>query len=136
NLKFNTAISALMIFLNELEKENEISLILYSQFLILLSPFAPHITEDLWRESGGEGFISEAAWPQYESGKIEDEEMTIVVQIDGRVRGTFQAVHGATEEDIKKEAQGLDAVRKWVQGTQVEKIMYVPGKLVNIVTKR
>ncbi|MBI3019775.1 MAG: leucine--tRNA ligase [Parcubacteria group bacterium] len=136
NLKFNTAISALMIFLNELEKENEISLILYSQFLILLSPFAPHIAEELWRESGGKGFISEAEWPRYESDKIEDEEMIIIVQVDGRVRDTFQAVHGATDEDIKKEAQGLDAVRKWIEGTQAEKIIYVPGKLVNIVTKR
>ncbi len=135
-LKFNTAISALMIFVNELEKEEAILLSTFYSLLSLLSPFAPHITEELWHESGGEGFISEVAWPRYEDSKIEGSEVTIVVQVNGRVRDTFEVTAGAAEEDIKKEAHAREAVRKFTENSEVLKTVYVPGKLLNIVTKK
>ncbi len=135
HFKFNTAISALMIFANELEKEDTFPLSTFHFLLLLLSPLAPHIAEELWRETKGEGFISEVAWPRYESDKMEDEEMTIVVQVDGRVRGSFIATAGTSEEEIKRQAQELPAVLKWVGGVALPKIIYVPGRLVNIVTK-
>jgi len=134
--RFNTAVSALMIFVNELEKEKEIPHTVYGALLTLLSPFAPHIAEELWHEVGERGYIYEAAWPAYDAKKAEDEEATIVVQVNGRVRGSFVAALGTPEEEIKRQAQALPAIEKWVSGAEVVRVLSVPGKLVNIVTKK
>ena len=133
-LKFNTAISALMILVNEIEKEEAITEDIYKTLLLLLSPFAPHITEELWHDRGGEGFICNASWPRYEEEKTKGGTVRIVVQVNGRVRDTFEAIPDASEEAIKKEAQTREAVTKFMEGKEVLKVVYVPGKLVNIVT--
>ncbi len=131
--KFNTAISALMILVNAFDKEEEIPLIPYSLFLILLSPFAPHIAEELWHELGHESFIYSEKWPKFDEEKIQNETMTIAVQVNGKVRATFEAETGDFEENITQKALSLPELEKWLEGKKPKKIIYVKGKLVSIV---
>jgi leucyl-tRNA synthetase/predicted alpha/beta hydrolase family esterase len=131
--KFNTAISSLMIFANALEKEEEIPLTLYSLFLILLSPFAPHITEELWHEIGNEDSIYLAEWPKHDETKIKNESITVAVQVNGKMRGTFDASPEITEKDAVKMALAMPEIQKWVGGNTPKKVIFVPGKLVSIV---
>jgi leucyl-tRNA synthetase len=131
--KFNTAISSLMIFANALEKEEEIPLTLYSLFLTLLAPFAPHITEELWHELGNENSIYLAEWPKYDEEKARSESVTIAVQVNGKLRATFEAAVGISEEEAVKKALGILDVKKWLDGKQPKKTIFAKGKLVSIV---
>ncbi len=131
--KFNTAISALMIFANALEKEESVPLIPYSLFLILLAPFAPHITEELWHEIGNESSIYLAEWPKYDEAKTRSDHVTIAVQVNGKLRGTFDADAGISEDEAAMEALSLPDVKKWLEGKKPKKVIYVKGKLVSIV---
>ncbi|MBI2108778.1 MAG: leucine--tRNA ligase [Parcubacteria group bacterium] len=136
NFKFNTAVSALMIFANALEKEPVILKTQYELLLCLLAPFAPHVTEELWKGLLHTSSIHTETWPPYDEKKMEKATMTIVVQVDGKVRDEFTISKETTEEEIKKKAQVLDKVLRWVEGKDIQKILYVQGKLVSIVTKR
>lgn len=133
NFKFNTALSALMIFLNALDKEKEIPYIPYSIFLILLTPFAPHITEELWHELGNENSIYLAEWPKYDEEKTKNKTITIAVQVNGKVRATLEVKDGIMEEEVTALALGLDEVKKWVGGETPKKVIFVRGRLVSIV---
>jgi len=129
---FNTAISSLMILLNAMEKtsvtKEQIGILLR-----LLAPFAPHMTEELWLLLGNKKSIHIALWPAFDSTKLVDEKITIIVQINGKVRAQIVVSKDATEEIIKKEAQENPEVTKWLDGQAVKKIIYVPGRVVNIV---
>ena len=94
-MKFNTAVSSMMVFLNTLEKESEISSETYHILIKLLAPFAPHLTEELWELSGGVGSIHSSKWPVYDENMLILERVTIVVQINGKVRDSFEAPSGA-----------------------------------------
>jgi len=137
NFKFNTAISALMILVNELEKEKEIPLTLYSKFLILLSPFAPHLCEELWEKIGNSESIfspsSRQKWPEYDNAKIREEKIELVIQINGKVRDRAPVAADISEEEAKKMALGREKIKKWTGGKKAKKIIFVPRKLVNIV---
>ncbi|MDP2837924.1 MAG: leucine--tRNA ligase [Candidatus Moranbacteria bacterium] len=132
-LKFNTAISSLMICLNAFEKTNGISSILYSQFLILLSPFAPHIAEELWAGLGKEKSIFLAPWPQYDAKKIMAETTNIAVQVNGKVRTVIVVTNGTSADDVKAQALTDEKVKDHLAGKTVKKIIYIPGKIVSIV---
>jgi leucyl-tRNA synthetase len=134
-MQFNTAISALMILSNEMEKNSEISSSVYETFLQLLAPFAPHITEELWSELGHKKSIHLEAWPKFDLKKLADEEVTIVVQVNGKVRGEFTGSPSISEQEVKTKAQGLTEVKKWTDGKEVIRVIFVPGKLVNFVIK-
>ncbi len=134
-MKFNTAISQMMIFLNVFEKEKIISKDVYKIFVRLLAPFAPHVTEEIWKLLGGENSIHKESWPLYDEEKTVDTVMTIVVQVNGRVRGEFQVSRNEEDSIVKEKAQALDKVQGWVQYQTIKKVIYVPGKLVNIVTE-
>ena len=134
NFKFNTALSALMIYANMLEKEHSFQKIFYENLLLLLSPFAPHITDELWGQTGHVKSIHTALWPKYEEEKTKTTTMTIVVQVDGKVRDEFTVSVETNEDEIKEKAKTLDKVLKWVQGRSIRKIIYVRGRLVSIVT--
>jgi len=133
NMKFNTAISALMIFVNELEKEEEIPMIPYFLLLILLSPFAPHITEELWETIGNSSSIQEERWPQCDETKMVQETYTIAVQVNGKVRATFDVDNKTSKEAVKEVALSLEKIQKWTQDKKVKNIVYIEGKLINIV---
>ncbi|MCR4306543.1 MAG: class I tRNA ligase family protein, partial [Candidatus Yonathbacteria bacterium] len=131
--KFNTAISSMMMFVNELEKENEIPLTLYATFLILLAPFAPHITEELWEKAGHNTSIHMETWPQYDESKTKSDTAMIAVQVNGKVRGTFEIAVNAEEGEVREHAMSLESVRKWTEGKEIKKFIYVKNKLVSLV---
>lgn len=133
SMKMNTGVSALMILVNELDKREKISVEEYETFLKLLAPFAPHMTEELWHILGHETSIHTEAWPNYDSEKLQLSEVVIAVQINGKVRATFQASSTIGEAEAVEKATSLPEVQKWVGDKGIKKAIYVPGKLVNLV---
>ena len=132
-LGFNTAVSTLMIFANDLDKRAQVSQGEYETLLKLLAPFAPHMTEELWYELGHTDSIHIADWPQYDEKKLVRDVVTIVVQVDGKVRGKFTAPTNIGEEEVVARAKALPEVAKWLGDKKVEKQIFVPQKLVNFV---
>lgn len=135
NIRLNTAISALMTLANALEKEPSITPLTYEIFLRLLAPFAPHVTEELWRGLGHKSSIHTASWPVADTSLMQDDEVTIVVQVNGKVRADFKVSRTATKEAIESQARALPDVEKWIAGKEVIKTIVVPGKLVSFVVK-
>ncbi len=134
-LGFNTAVSTLMIFANDLDKKEKISKEEYETLLKLLAPFAPHMTEELWHELGHKDSIHEEEWPTYDETKLVPETVTIVVQVNGKVRGKFAARANLKEKEILEKAKELPEIQKWLGDKKVEKSIYVPKKLINFVVK-
>src|SRR3989344_2560936 len=131
---FNTAVSTLMIFANDLEKREKISQEEYETLLKLLAPFAPHVAEEIWSTLGvDQGSIHLESWPQYDETKLVSETVTIVVQVNGKVRGSFEVPKFVSEKEIQEKARNLPEIEKWLVDKNVEKLIYVPGKLVNLV---
>ncbi|MBI5729139.1 MAG: leucine--tRNA ligase [Candidatus Magasanikbacteria bacterium] len=131
-MKFNTAIAQLMTLTNHFSKKN-IKRVHFETLLLLLSPFAPHFCEELWENLGHNSPISKETWPQYDLNKIKNQSMTIVVQVNGKVREEMGLVPEASEEDVKQAALASEKVQKWLEGKEPKKIIYVKGKLVSIV---
>jgi leucyl-tRNA synthetase len=136
-LKFNTAISSLMILVNELEKADRISLITYQTSLILLSPLAPHITEELWSQMGKSvsrrKSIFLAPWPKYDKKKIVAESINVAVQVNGKVRAVIAVATGTSEDEVKAQALADTNVQTHLAQKTVCKVIYIPGKIVSIV---
>ncbi|MBP3840911.1 MAG: leucine--tRNA ligase [Bacilli bacterium] len=133
-LKFNTAISALMIMVNEYEKQDIITKADYKLLLTLLNPFAPHITEEM-NEQIGEKPICNSVWPVYDESKIVEDEIEIGVQVNGKVRGTIIINKDEDEDSIKDKALEVDNVKKHIDGKQIVKFIVIKGRIVNIVVK-
>ncbi len=137
-LKFNTAISALMILVNEMDKADHVSRSTYQSLLILLSPFAPHMTEELWAGLGPVGgrkkSIFLAPWPQYDGKKIVAETVTLAVQVNGKVRALLAVATGTSEAEVRAMALSNAVVQDRVKGKEIKKVIYIPGKIVSIVT--
>ncbi|MFO0718895.1 MAG: class I tRNA ligase family protein [Candidatus Paceibacterota bacterium] len=132
-MEFNTAISSMMILANEFEKQEKISRDSYEKFLQLLAPFAPHISEELWSMLKHKNSIQNEPWPKADSSLLETNTMTIVVQINGKMRASFEAKKTQAEEEIKAMALAISEIKKWIEGQEVKKIIYVKNRLVNIV---
>ncbi len=130
---FNTAISSLMILANEMEKAESVSITNYETLLVLLAPFAPHITEELWYSLGNKTSVHLATWPTYDEAMTVVSEVTIAVQVNGKLRDTMVMPSGASQNLIEESALALLPVAKWIEGKKITKIIFVPGKLVNIV---
>jgi leucyl-tRNA synthetase len=129
--KFNTSVAALMILMNELEATEFISKAACIQLVIMLAPFAPHLAEHLWEQLGGEGSVHAQAWPAADI--IVATEKEVVVQVNGKRRGsTTLAVH-ASEEEAVAEALKLPAVTAVLGGNEPKRVIYVPGKILNLV---
>jgi leucyl-tRNA synthetase len=131
--RFNTAISALMILANELEKQEKISSIHYSLFLILLAPMAPHISEELWQKLGNKKSIFLEKWPQYDSKLIKEETVTLVIQVNGKVRDKIEVEADISEKKAKDLAISQKKIKNWIESKEIKKVIFVPGKLINIV---
>jgi len=130
---FNTALSSLMILVNAFEKEGAIPRATYRALLTLVAPFAPHIAEELWTVHGGEGTIVHAPWPSYDVSKLVSSTITVAVQVNGKLRATFTADVGITEEDAIARARTLPEVIKHIDGKDITKTVYVKHKLINMV---
>lgn len=133
HLRFNTAISQLMIFINDAYKQESLSTEAAEQFVQMLSPLAPHIAEELWQLLGHEGSISYVAWPAYDEAWTVDAEVEIVVQVNGKIVQRALIPMDMGQEDMQNHALALPNVKAAVEGKTVRKIIAVPGKLVNIV---
>jgi len=134
SLKYNTAISSLMIMLNEYDKQEEVTKADYSLLLTLLNPFAPHITEELNEQIGNKP-ICESSWPKYDESKIVEDTISIGVQVNGKVRGTVDINVDDSEEDIKEKAMSEENVKKHIEGKEIVKVIVIKGRIVNIVVK-
>lgn len=132
-LRFNTGISQLMVFVNEANKQKVLPKYAMEGFVKLLSPIAPHITEELWEKLGHSGTIAYEAWPVWDEAKLVDKEVEIVVQINGKVKAKLSVPADITREDMEQAAMDSDAVQSGIEGKTVRKVIAVPGKLVNIV---
>ncbi len=134
-LKFNTAIAQLMTLLNEIENYGAISREQYSVYLRLLSPFAPHLCEELWEGSGEKEMIAVAPWPEYDESKTVDSTVEIAVQINGKVRGTLNVAPDEAKESVFEKVFANEKLAGNFIGKTVLKEIYIPGKIVNIVVK-
>jgi leucyl-tRNA synthetase len=132
NMKFNTAIAALMTLSNTFYSAGKISREQLVTFIKLLCPFAPHICEEIWEAEGGTTFLSLEKWPEYDEAKTVDETIEIAVQVNGKLRGRITVPKDISKEDAI--AQGKAAIGDKAAGTIVKEI-YVPGKIVNIVVR-
>lgn len=130
--KMNTAVSALMEFVNGAEKSG-LTKDELETFLKLLAPFAPHVAEELWHQLGHTTSIHLEAWPGYDDTLLVEDAVTIVVQVNGKVRGEFETGAGLREAEAIERAGALPAVKKWVSGKPLKKTVYVPDRLVNLV---
>ena len=136
SLKFNTAIAALMALLNDVVDKGSITKEELKIFTLLLNPFAPHITEEVWAANAlGEGLASVAQWPAYDEAKCKDATVEIVVQINGKLRARMQVAADISKDDAIAAAKADAKIAAEIDGKRILKEIYVPGKLVNIVAK-
>ncbi|OGI65175.1 leucine--tRNA ligase [Candidatus Nomurabacteria bacterium RIFCSPLOWO2_01_FULL_39_18] len=132
SMRFNTAVSSLMILLNEMEKSG-VSLEDLKKFLQILSPFAPHITEELWSMLGEKKSVHLSSWPEYDKEKIKDDEVKIVVQINGKVRAEIMVQADENEESVKKKSLANEVIARHTAGKEIKKFIYIKNRLINIV---
>ena len=141
-LRFNTMVAALMEYTNYMAKVKEAGSVAardwhasMSALLLLLAPTAPHITEELWQRTGNEYSIHNQTWPKWDEALAKEEEITLVVQVNGKLRDRISVPVSITEEEARKVAQESEKVKAHTQGKQVVNVVYVPGRLVNVVVK-
>ena len=134
-MKFNTAIAAMMSLTNDLYARGNASVDELKTLITLLNPFAPHLTEEIWSEFGGEGLLSLAAWPVYDEAKTVDNTVEIAIQVNGKLRGTMMIAVDDAKDAIIASAKENENVKSFIDGKNIVKEIYVPGKLVNIVAK-
>ena len=134
-LKMNTAIAALMSLLNDIQGSGSINRAEFKTYLILLNPFAPHMTEELWQQAGFEGMLNEAEWPKYDEAKCADSTVEIAVQVNGKIKARINVAADISAPDAIAAAKADGAVAAAIDGKNIIKELYVPKKLVNIVVK-
>ena len=134
-LKMNTAIAALMSLLNDIQGFGGINKAEFKTYLILLNPFAPHMTEELWQQAGFEGMLNEAEWPKYDEAKCADSTVEIAVQVNGKIKARINVAADISAPDAIAAAKADGAVTAAIEGKSIIKELYVPKKLVNIVVK-
>ncbi|PLR84413.1 leucine--tRNA ligase [Bacillus canaveralius] len=132
-LRFNTAISQLMVFINEAYKAEVLPNAYIEGFVKLLGPIAPHLAEELWHKLGHDETIAYESWPAYDEAKLVDDEVEIVIQVNGKVKAKLMVPSGANKQALEQIAMGADKVKEQIGGKTVRKVIAVPGKLVNIV---
>jgi leucyl-tRNA synthetase len=132
-MKFNTAISQLMILVNEMEKQEKLPITHYVLLITLLFPFAPHIAEELWRELGNKKSIFEQRWPEHEPEKLERQTFELVVQINGKVRDRFEVLMGISQKETEELTLKRENVKKYLSNKKVKKVIFVPNRLINYV---
>ena len=133
SLKYNTAIAAMMALINDFYKKNSVTKGEYKTLITLLNPVAPHITEELWQIIGGEGRVYETAWPEYDEAKTVESTVEIAVQVNGKTRATLKIGKEDAKDDVLAKAK--ETIADKLEGKNIIKEIYVPGRIVNIVAK-
>jgi leucyl-tRNA synthetase len=132
-LKFNTAIAQMMVFVNEANRLEQRPRALLEPFVLLLSPFAPHLGEELWHRLGHPESLAYAAWPAWDPALVVEEVVTVAVQVNGKLRATLDLPRDADQAAAQSAALDDQRVRRFVDGAEVRKVIYVPNKLLNLV---
>jgi leucyl-tRNA synthetase len=130
-LRFNTAISQMMVFTNELTKADRRARALLEPFVLILAPFAPHLAEELWTVLGGRPSVSEQPWPRFDPALTVSDRMTIPVQVNGRLRGKIEVEQEASRDRVERLSR--EQIAEWLQGKEPKKVIYVEKKLINFV---
>jgi len=133
DLRMNTAIADMMVFVNEATKAEAVPRAWFEQFLAILSPFAPHLTEELWEQLGHTESIGTAPWPAFDEAKLVRPTLTIAVQVAGKLRGTVEVAADASEAEILAAARAEPRGVEFVAGRPIRREIYVKGRLVNLV---
>lgn len=138
SFRFNTALSALMVCVNTmtesvLQKNEAIPTHLQEAFLLMLAPFAPHIAEELWEQRGHTQTLSYEPWPAYDTAQLVEDICTVTIQINGKSRDSLAVSTTTDEDEIRELALGRDSVKKWIDGKEIKKTIYVKGRLINFV---
>lgn len=134
-LKYNTAIAQMMTFVNEVQKVGKINRAEFKSLLILLNPVSPHVTEEMWVENAYEGYLHQSSWPTYEESKTVDAVIEMAVQINGKVRGTITIPKDADKEVAKAAAMAEENIVSHLEGKNIVKEIFVPGRIFNLVVK-
>jgi leucyl-tRNA synthetase len=132
-LRFNTAIAQMMIFVNEATKLEKRSRALLEPFILLLAPFAPHLAEELWSRLGHGESLAYAPWPSWDPALVVEDSVTVAVQVNGKLRTTIELPRGASREDARRAAEADEKVRRYLDESEIRKVIVVPEKLVNFV---
>lgn len=134
NLRFNTAISSLMVLMREvISNSKSLDVKDAKAIILLLAPFAPHIAEELWRIIGCRGSVHKQHWPAYNPKLTQEEKVVLIVQINGKVRDKILAQRTSSQKEVEKEVFSSERIKRWVSGKHIKKVVFVPGKLINIV---
>ncbi|TOY70262.1 leucine--tRNA ligase [Leuconostoc citreum] len=133
NMRFNTAISQMMVFVNDAYKSDALPVTYMNGFIQLLAPFAPHLAEELWVRLGNRESISYVSWPTYDDTKLVDDTVEIIFQVNGKVRGKATVARDINQDDMITAAKADDNVQNFIMGKTVRKVIAIPGKFVNIV---
>ena len=134
-LKFNTAIAAMMALLNEIGDKGSVNKAELKTFLTILSPFAPHLCEELWQQHGFEGMLANGKWAEFDESKTVDKSIEIPVQINGKLRATITVAADAEQAEILTAAKADEKIKSYIDGKQIVKEIYVKGRMVNLVIK-
>jgi leucyl-tRNA synthetase len=133
NLSYNTVVSSLMILTNEMLKQNQISRFSFEIILKMLAPFAPYLSEEIWHQLGNKNSIHNQKWPSYNSNLIKEKKLTLIVQVNGKMRDQFEAEAGISRDVAEKKALSREKIKNWLIGKKIKRIIFVPDKIINIV---
>ncbi len=133
NAKYNTAVSQMMIMVNEMQGAEIVPRDVFEKFLSVLTPFAPHITEEIWERIGNTGSITNVAWPEFDEELVRDEVIELPVQVNGKLRATIKVAPDLSEDDAKERALADSNIQKHLDGKEIKKTIYVPGRMINLV---
>jgi leucyl-tRNA synthetase len=135
SLKFNTAIASQMEFLNLMyERKETVNVPILKQFVLLLSPFAPHIAEELWSVLGGPYSVHQQSWPSFDSKRLEEEVVTVVIQVNGHYRDKLEASKGISKEEATRLALDRQKIKSYTKDRRIERSIWIEGRLLNLVT--
>jgi leucyl-tRNA synthetase len=135
SLRFNTALAEMMIFVNEATKSERVPREWVENFLKILLPFAPHVTEELWQRMGHDEDLLQERWPTHDPSKLRTDTITLAVQVDGKLRCTVEVPTDVEKEDVMNAVRAHEKVSEILRGRTLEREIYVPGRLINLVTK-
>ena len=132
-MKFNTAVSSLMTYVNYMANMKEVPAQMYETLLMLMCPFTPHLCEEMWARLGHEDLLILKSWPIGDAKLAEDNIVTYAVQICGKMRGTIEMPKDANSDDVKAKALELESVKRQLEGKEIRKVIVVPNRLINLV---
>lgn len=135
DLRFNTAISQMMVFVNEMTSMEVRPRSVLESFALLLAPYAPHLAEEIWSRLGHDGTLAYADWPRVDKKYLVDDTITVVVQVNGKLRDSVDVAADIDQDGIREVVLAREKMQSWIEGKQIIKFIYVPGKLVNLVVK-